>query len=63
MELNLNYPWCKDLVKILEYDNSLAEVFRIENNNLLFKNGISDEYIHEARLLAYEKYNPRMVIG
>ena len=63
MELNLNYPWCKDLVRILESENSLGHVFCIDNNNLIFKSDISDEYIHEARLLAYEKYNPQMIIG
>ena len=63
MELNTKYPWCNNLVEILESENALAEIFCVEKNELYFKDGISDEYIHEARLLAYEKYNPPMVIG
>lgn len=63
MELNMNYPWSKDLLKILESDNSLADVFCIKNDHLCFKDDISDEYIHEARRLAYEKYNPQIIMG
>ncbi len=63
LELNMNYPWCKDLARILESDNSLEDVFCIEDGCLHFKNDVSDEYIHEARRLADEKYNPQMIIG
>ena len=63
MELNKKYPWFNDLAEILESENALAEIFCVENNGLHFKTGVSDEYIHEARLLAYEKYNPPMIIG
>ena len=63
MKLNLNYPWCNDLVRILGEDNQIADVFCVENNNLIFRKSISDDYIHEARIIAYEKYNPQMIIG
>lgn len=63
MNLNLDYPWSNDLIKILELDNPFAEVFYIKNNTLAFKDNISDDYIREARLLAYEKYNPQKVVG
>ncbi|MCR5344723.1 MAG: hypothetical protein K6E46_01530 [Lachnospiraceae bacterium] len=63
MELNMNYPWCKDLEKLLSADNSFSELFDISNNALLFKECVSDEYAHESRVLADEKYNPQMIIG
>ena len=63
LELNMNYPWCNDLVNILQTDSPLAKVFCVEGKFLNFKDGISPEYIHEARLLAYEKYNPEMIIN
>ena len=63
MKLNMNYAWCNDLVKILQMDNPLSEVFSIENGCMTFKEGISDELIHNTRLLADEMYNPQMVIG
>lgn len=63
LELNMNYPWCNDLVKIMETDNQFSAVFSIEKNSLMFKDCLSDEYIREARSLAYEKYNPQMIIG
>ncbi len=61
LELNMDYPWCKDLERLLNEDNSLAEVFRIKDNCLTFKDSVSDDYIHEARVLAHEKYNPPMI--
>ncbi len=63
LELNMKYPWCKDLVKILQGDNSLAKVFCIEGNCFSFKDNITSGYMQEARLLADEKYNPQMIIG
>ena len=63
MRLDMNYPWCNDLVKILEKDNAFSKVFCIKGKGMVFKEGIEPEYIHEARLLAYEKYNPQMIIG
>ena len=63
LELNMNYPWCKDLSKILQEGDPLAEVFRIEGRFLDFKENITPEYIHEARLIAYEKYNPEMIVN
>ena len=61
LELNMDYPWCKDLERILNEDNPLAEVFCIKDNCLTFKDSVSDDYIHEVRALAYEKYNPQMI--
>ncbi|MCR5293526.1 MAG: hypothetical protein K6E28_11705 [Eubacterium sp.] len=63
LELNMNYPWCRDLVKILQGENSLAEVFCVEGNYFSFKDSITSGYMHEARLLADERYNPQMIIG
>ncbi|SHI24693.1 hypothetical protein SAMN02745229_02378 [Butyrivibrio fibrisolvens DSM 3071] len=61
LELNMDYPWCKDLERLLNEDNPLAEVFCIKDNCLTFKDSVSDDYIHEVRGLAHEKYNPPMI--
>lgn len=63
MELNMNYPWCIDLHNILNADTALAEVFIYENNRLKFNANVTESYKHEARCIAYEQYNPRMIIG
>ncbi len=63
LKLNMNYPWCNDLVNILQADNSLAEVFCVEGKSLTFKDSVASEYIHEARLKAYDNYNPEMIIN
>ena len=39
MELNTRYPWCNDLIEILESENVLAEIFCIEKNELYFRAG------------------------
>lgn len=61
LELNMDYPWCKDLDRLLNEDNPLAEVFCIKDNCLTFKDSVSDDYIHDAMALAFEKYNPPMI--
>ncbi len=63
MELNMNYPWCKDLSYMLQTATPLSEVFCIEDGYLRFKSDVSDTYKHEARAIAYEQYDPQMVIG
>ena len=63
LELNMDYPWCIDLANMLQGDNALAEVFCIEGRFVSFKDSITSEYMHQARLLADEKYNPQMIIG
>ena len=34
---NMNYPWCNDLVTILQADNLFAEVFCVEDKSVTFK--------------------------
>ena len=63
LKLNMNYPWCNDLVTILQADSLLAEVFCVEDKSVTFKDSVSSEYIHEARLRAYDNYNPEMIIN
>ncbi len=63
LELNMNYPWCTKLLDILQSENALTDVFCIEGNMFNFKAGVSDEYIHESRVIAYEEYTPKLIIG
>lgn len=63
LELDLDCPWCNDLVRLLKEDNPLAEVFCVEGRYFSFKDSVSSEYIKEARRIAYEKYNPQMIIN
>lgn len=62
MELNMNYPWCNDLVMMLQGSNALSVIFCIKGSSMVFKDEIPDDYIHEARRLADEQYNPQMII-
>ena len=52
MKLNMNYPWCIDLVKILQVENLFSEVIIIKDNYLMFKDDVDPDYIREARFLA-----------
>ena len=63
MELEMKYPWCNDLVKLLQTESPLSDVFCVKGNQLGFKENISEESIHELRRLAYEKYNPQLIVN
>lgn len=63
LELNFNYPWCNDLVEILNGDNCFSEVFYVSEKKLYFKENVDQNYIQEARRLAYDMYNPEMIIN
>lgn len=63
LKLNMSYPWCKDLESLLREETVFSDVFTLNQNCVSFKDSISEEYIHEARILADEKYNPQMIIG
>jgi hypothetical protein len=62
MSLNMQHQWCKDLVKLVQEEPCFSEVFVIESDMLTFRNDISEEYIHEARRIAYERFNPSIMI-
>jgi len=63
MELNMNYPWCKDLVQVFKMDNCFSDVFTIKDNYLMFRDDIDFEYIREARVMAEKEYKPEMIIN
>ncbi len=63
MELDMKYPWCNDLVKLLQKESPLSDIFCFNGKQLVFKDDISEETIHELRCLAYEKYNPQPIIN
>lgn len=63
MELDMKYPWCNDLVKLLQKESPLSDVFCVNGKQVDFKDDISKESIHELRRLAYEKYNPQPIIN
>lgn len=62
MALNMQYPWCNELVKLVQKEPCFSEVFVIEGETMTFRNDISEEYIHEARRIAYERFNPPIMI-
>ncbi len=63
LKLDMSYPWCKDLESLLHEETVFSDVFMLDKNYVRFKDNISEEYIHEARTIADEKYNPQMIIG
>ena len=62
LTLNKQYPWCNELIKLIQEEPCFSEAFAIDGNALMFKNDISEEYMHEARKIAYEKFNPPIMI-
>lgn len=62
MPLNINYPWCNELIDYLKQDNELSRHFVIVDNNLDIKPIVSDEEIRQLRKFAYDNYNPEKLI-
>ena len=63
MNLKTEYPWCSDLIKLLQKESPLSDYFCVNGSQFDFKKEISEDTIHELRCLAYEKYNPQLIIN
>ena len=63
MSVNLNYPWCLDLIRYTNEDTIFAQYFAISEGTLEFKNEISEEQKKALREKAYKNYNPQMIIN
>ena len=58
LSLNYNYPWCKNLKRLVEEDIMFAKAFVIEGYELSYNSTVNEESRKKAKLLAVERYNP-----
>lgn len=58
MKLNMNYPWCNELIIYMSQDNALSEYFSISENTLDFRTDISKEIVDECIDYAFDNYKP-----
>lgn len=58
LELNDCYEWCALLKKLVANEPIFNELFEVNNNNLYFKESISNELRSQIREDAFTLYNP-----
>ncbi|CAM5796223.1 MULTISPECIES: hypothetical protein [Brevibacillus] len=58
LSLNENYPWCKNLVILVQEDKLFGKYFVIEKNGLYYSFLVDEETRNIARKIAFEGYNP-----
>ena len=63
MTLNMSYQWCQLLCQYVETQSKFNEAFEIRDGYLDFRKDLAEEYILYAFQVAYEKYNPQIIVG
>lgn len=58
LELNSNYPWCRDLCMLVEKEKLFQNTFSINGGKLYFSDAIPENDRIAAREMAYRNYNP-----
>ena len=59
LEVNMQYPWCVNLCKIVEKEKLFHDYFSIKDGKFDFSNEVSDEDKKIAREKVYQNYNPK----
>lgn len=60
LNINMHYPWCVDLCKLIEKEKVFYDNFSIKDGKLDFSDSVTEQEREIARELAYENYNPQM---
>ncbi len=61
LQLNLEYTWCKNLVRLVQQDSDFSQIFVVENNELRFANNINPIERRNIQDYANEHYKPRLM--
>lgn len=59
LDLNMNYPWCENLCKLVEREELFNKFFCIKNSKFDFSETISEEEKDFIKDMVYENYNPQ----
>lgn len=59
LQLNMQYPWSRDLCMLVEKEKLFHEYFRIKDGKFEFSDEVREEDKIEMRRLAYNNYNPQ----
>lgn len=59
LEIDMKYPWCVNLFKLVEKEKLFHEYFSIKDGKFDFADTVSEEDRIIAREKAYRNYNPQ----
>lgn len=59
LEVDMRYPWCANLYKLVENESLFQDCFLIKNSKFSFWDSVSEEDRRKAREKAYQNYNPQ----
>ncbi len=59
LEIDMRYPWCANLYKLVENESLFQDCFFIKNSKFGFLDSVSEEDRRKAREKAYQNYNPQ----
>lgn len=59
LEIDMRYPWCANLYKLVENESLFQDCFLIKNSKFSFLGSVSEEDRRKAREKAYQNYNPQ----
>ena len=59
LEIDMRYPWCANLYKLVENESLFQDCFFIKNSKFSFWDSVSEEDRRKARDKAYQNYNPQ----
>lgn len=59
LEVDMRYPWCANLYKLVENEILFQDCFLIKNSKFGFLDSVSEEDRRKARERAYQNYNPQ----
>lgn len=59
LQLNMQYPWSRDLCMLVEKEKLFHEYFRIKDGKFEFSDKVEEKDKIEMRRLAYTNYNPQ----
>lgn len=57
LEIDMRYPWCANLYKLVENESLFQDCFLIKNSKFGFLDSVSEEDRRKAREKAYQNYN------
>lgn len=59
LEVNMQYPWCANLYKLVEKEKLFHDYFIIEEGKFGFSDSVTENDKTVAREMAYKHYNPQ----
>lgn len=59
MEIDMQYPWCANLYKLVENEKNFRDYFSIKDGKFDFSDKVSEKDRSTAREKVYHNYNPQ----